>query len=192
MMKKLVLVFLLSHVLVYGQKKNDSLALKDKSFINTDSTVISGKFDLFTDDDLRKIDSLLLEEKFSSFLVDTLAYVIDDKDLIGEVPNVLTTELLKSRLKVLNERTPFNLEYNPALEKVINSYLLHRRKYYPAFMARAEYYFPMFEQYLDQFDIPLEMKYLAIVESALSHEQDLVWGRQGYGNSCMPQGNNLI
>ncbi|WP_373941940.1 transglycosylase SLT domain-containing protein [Polaribacter sejongensis] len=34
-------------------------------------------------------------------------------------------------------------------------------------MAKAKYYFPMFEQYLDQYDIPLEMKYLAIVESAL-------------------------
>ena len=34
-------------------------------------------------------------------------------------------------------------------------------------MAKAEYYFPMFEKYLDQFDVPLEMKYLAIVESAL-------------------------
>ena len=31
----------------------------------------------------------------------------------------------------------------------------------------AKYYFPIFEQYLDQYDIPLEIKYLAIVESAL-------------------------
>jgi membrane-bound lytic murein transglycosylase D len=29
-------------------------------------------------------------------------------------------------------------------------------------MARAAYYFPMIEKYLDQFDIPLEMKYLAL------------------------------
>jgi membrane-bound lytic murein transglycosylase D len=35
-------------------------------------------------------------------------------------------------------------------------------------MAKAAYYFPMFEKYLDQYDIPLEMKYLAIVESALN------------------------
>ena len=79
----------------------------------------------------------------------------------------LTTDLLKSRLSKLNAETPFNLEFNPALEKVINSYLRYRKKYYPALMAKARYYFPMFERYLDQFDIPLEMKYLAIVESAL-------------------------
>jgi membrane-bound lytic murein transglycosylase D len=34
-------------------------------------------------------------------------------------------------------------------------------------MAKSKYYFPMFEKYLDQYDIPLEMKYLAVVESAL-------------------------
>ena len=79
----------------------------------------------------------------------------------------LTTDLLKSRLSKLNADTPFNLEFNPALEKVINSYLRYRKKYYPALMAKARYYFPMFERYLDQYDIPLEMKYLAIVESAL-------------------------
>jgi len=35
-------------------------------------------------------------------------------------------------------------------------------------MGLAEYYFPMFEEVLDQFDLPLELKYLAIVESALN------------------------
>ena len=34
-------------------------------------------------------------------------------------------------------------------------------------MALSDYYFPMFEQALDKYNIPLELKYLAIVESAL-------------------------
>ena len=34
-------------------------------------------------------------------------------------------------------------------------------------MERSEYYFPMFEKELDNHNIPLEIKYLAIVESAL-------------------------
>ena len=34
-------------------------------------------------------------------------------------------------------------------------------------MSRAEYYFPLFEEHLDKYDLPLEIKYLAIVESAL-------------------------
>ncbi len=163
---------------VFSQKKKDSiinissdtiraLVQSDTIFLAKDSIKTPDVEELFSDEDLKKIDSLIVQEKFTSSLVDTLIYVLNDKDVIGEVKTAVTTDLLKIRLSELNERTPFNLAYNPALEKVINSYLLYRKKYYPALMARAKYYFPMFEQYLDQYDIPLEMKYLSIVESAL-------------------------
>jgi membrane-bound lytic murein transglycosylase D len=35
-------------------------------------------------------------------------------------------------------------------------------------MGLAQIYFPMFEEHLDRFNMPLELKYLAIVESALN------------------------
>lgn len=166
-MKKLLL--LLFTTSIFAQEIKDSIPQKevDSTFIAKDSIKIKTKEDLFSDKDLKTIDSLLVEEKFNSTLIDTLEYVIPDKDIIGNVKTAVTTNLLKQRLATLNSKTPFNLAYNPALEKVINSYLLYRKKYYPALMAKAKYYFPMFEQYLDQYDIPLEMKYLAIVESAL-------------------------
>lgn len=150
-----------------AQKESVSILKKDSLIIATDSIVKSPKKLYFSDDDLRVIDSLLVDEKFNSALLDTLEYVINDKDITGNFKQAVTSDLLKIRLTALNEKTPFDLAYNPALEKVINSYLLYRSKYYPALMAKAKYYFPMFEQYLDQYDIPLEMKYLAIVESAL-------------------------
>ena len=121
----------------------------------------------YTTDDLKRIDSLLVEAKFYSPLFDSVPYLINDKDLVSNVTQVVTPELLKERLRLINQTTPFNLAFNPALERVINNYLKYRKKYYPALMARAKYFFPMFEQYLDQYDIPLEMKYLAIVESSL-------------------------
>ena len=167
-MKKLI-IFLLLTSTVFSQQKKDSIfsVEKDTLFIAKDSIVKPVRELLFSDEDLNTIDSLLVEEKFNSSLVDSLSYVINDKDITGNVKTAVTTDLLKVRLSNLNDNTPFNLAYNPSLEKVINSYLLYRKKYYPALMAKAKYYFPMFEQYLDQYDIPLEMKYLAIVESAL-------------------------
>jgi len=124
--------------------------------------------DLFTDQDIALIDSLLLSSKVSSPLLgEANKYIIDDTEIIKVDNSVLTTDLLKERLALIDQTTPFNIAYNPALEKVINSYLKRRRKYYPELMARAAYYFPLFEKHLDQFDVPLEMKYLAIVESAL-------------------------
>jgi membrane-bound lytic murein transglycosylase D len=164
-----LLVFLFLSVSIFSQEKKDSIInfKIDTLFVAKDSIKKNIKKDFFSDDDLKKIDSLLVNQKFNSSLIDTLEYVIDDKDIIGNSKVVLTTDLLKQRLFDLDEKTPFNLAFNPALEKVINSYLLYRKKYYPQLMAKAKYYFPMFEQYLDQYDIPLEMKYLAIVESAL-------------------------
>jgi len=123
--------------------------------------------ELYTDDDLKRIDSLLVEAKFNSPLFDSIPYIINDKDIVVDVPKVVTPELLKERLALINATTPFNLSFNPALERLVNNYIKYRKKYYPTLMARAKYFFPIFEKYLDLFDIPLEMKYLAVVESSL-------------------------
>ncbi len=167
-MKKLIIFILISSTLFSQEKKESSMgASKDSLLTFKDSITNQVKKAFFSDHELVVIDSLLIEEKFNSSLIDTLIYVINDKEIIGDNTIVFTKDVLKSRLSNLNDKTPFNLEYNPSLENVINSYLLNRKKYYPALMAKSKYYFPMFEKYLDQYDIPLEMKYLAVVESAL-------------------------
>lgn len=80
----------------------------------------------------------------------------------------LPAEVLKERLRKLNEKTPFNVEYNPVLEQVIKSFLKNRRSSLERLMSLSDYYFPMFEQEMSNQKIPLEMKYLAIIESALN------------------------
>ena len=80
----------------------------------------------------------------------------------------LPTEVLKERLRKLDEKTPFNVEYNPILEQVIKSFLKNRRSSLERLMSLSDYYFPMFEQEMSNQKIPLEMKYLAIIESALN------------------------
>lgn len=178
------LICLLVSISVFSQGQKDSIAsLKIDAFLILKDTIKHPvKKEFYSDKDLRIIDSLLVAEMLNSALIDTLEYVINDKDIIDNSRQALTSYLLKIRLAALNENTPFNLAYNPALEKVINSYLVHRKKYYPALMAKAKYYFPMFEQHLDQYDIPLEMKYLSIVESALKPR-----ARSGMGASGLWQ-----
>ena len=167
-MKQLI-IFLLVSSAVFSQKEKNSgnSTKKDTLLVSKGSIIKPIKKALFSDDDLVIIDSLLVESKLNSPLIETLVYVIDDKDIKEVITSVPSSDTLKLRLSNLNEKTPFNLAYNSSLEKLINRYLLYRKKYYPALMAKAKYYFPMFERYLDQYNIPLEMKYLAIVESAL-------------------------
>ncbi len=80
----------------------------------------------------------------------------------------IDTELLKQRLHVLDQKTPFNISYNPSLESVIKSFLIRKRDLMERMLVASQFYFPLFEQELDNYNIPLELKYLAIVESALN------------------------
>lgn len=80
----------------------------------------------------------------------------------------LPTDSLKARLAKLNQKTPFNVVYNPSLENVIKSFLTRKRDLMQRMLTTSQFYFPLFEQQLDNHDIPLEMKYLSIVESALN------------------------
>lgn len=114
------------------------------------------------------IDSLWKAELTNSDLYETIHASVMDQDYSEVVYDELPTDTLKARLKKLNARTPFNIEYNPILESVIKSYLKRNKKSMERLMALSDYYFPIFEQELDKYDIPLEIKYLAIIESALN------------------------
>lgn len=116
----------------------------------------------------RKYDSLWLKQLYNSELFEEVYGLVSQQDFNPVPYEELPTELLKQRLKELDARTPFNVEYNPSLETVIKGYLKHRRKTMAKLMALSDYYFPMFEEELDRYNLPLEMKYLAIVESALN------------------------
>ncbi len=75
--------------------------------------------------------------------------------------------IYKSRIEDLNQRTPIKLEYNEYVLKYIEAYSLKNRPKLKMIMAKSVYYFPIFEGYLSKYGLPLELKYLAAVESAL-------------------------
>ncbi|PKA82930.1 membrane-bound lytic murein transglycosylase D [Ulvibacter sp. MAR_2010_11] len=116
----------------------------------------------------RKKDSLWLQQLYKSEMFEEVYGTISSQEYEPVDYEELPTELLKQRLAELNARTPFNVEYNPSLESVIKHYLKNRRRTMGRLMALSDYYFPMFEEALDKHNIPLELKYLAIVESALN------------------------
>lgn len=154
-------LFLFFSITSIAQNKKRDTLKKDSSFVKK-----SKQF--FTDKELAKIDSLLIETQYNSPLFDSIQYVLIDAEKKDISTVDISTDVLKERLRLLDQKTPFNIAYNPGLEMVIKSYLKYRKKYYPSLMAKAAYYFPMFEKYLQAYDIPLEMKYLAIVESTLN------------------------
>ncbi|KGO89137.1 LysM peptidoglycan-binding domain-containing protein [Flavobacterium suncheonense] len=114
------------------------------------------------------IDERWMKELSNQELFDDMQADIAKVDQGETVAYDLSTELLKERLEKLNQKSPFNVEYNPTVESVIKSFLKNRPRAFERLMALSEYYFPMFEAKLSKYDLPLEIKYLAIVESALN------------------------
>jgi membrane-bound lytic murein transglycosylase D len=113
------------------------------------------------------IDERWMKEIADATLSNEMFFDIENMNIDEKVVYNLDTELLKKRLHKLDVQSPFVIEYNPALENVIKSFLKNRSKSFERQMAIAEYYFPLFEEKLSKYNLPLEIKYLAIVESAL-------------------------
>lgn len=63
--------------------------------------------------------------------------------------------------------TTMELSYNPLVRKYIEMYA-RRRKQVAFMLGEGKYYFPLFEQELDKQGLPLELKYLPVIESALN------------------------
>lgn len=114
------------------------------------------------------IDERWMNELANSQLSKEMFYDIEHLNIDEKVNYDFDTELFKNRLKKLDARSPFVIEYNPTLENTIKAFLKNRSKSIERQMALAEYYFPMFEEHLAKYNLPLEIKYLAIVESALN------------------------
>lgn len=117
----------------------------------------------------RNYDSLWLRELHQSAQLFSEMLIEVQNEGAEEVTMVdLPTDTLKARLALMDEKTPFNISYNPSLESVIKSFLVRKRDLMQRMLTASQFYFPLFEQELDNQNIPLEIKYLAIVESALN------------------------
>jgi len=87
-------------------------------------------------------------------------------DTVHTLP--LSDSIFEYYMRELDARTPFEMAYNPVVKRYLERYLKYGTKRLSRMMAHGEYYFPMFEEHLDKYNMPLELKYLAIVESALN------------------------
>lgn len=73
----------------------------------------------------------------------------------------------QARLAKLDAVSPFDLVYNEHVKAFINMYTVRKRESVSRMMGVSQLYYPMFEEVLDKYNIPLELKHLAVIESAL-------------------------
>jgi membrane-bound lytic murein transglycosylase D len=165
--KKITLsCFLLLTVPLFSQEIAES---KGIAVIETKLSYLDSIKHSFVNDDMAScVDSLWTKELTDLDIYNDLTKDIESINTDEKVDYELPTELLKSRLEAMNAKSPFNIQYNQGLENIIKSFLKNRKKSFERLMSISDYYFPMFEETFAKQNVPLEIKYLAIVESALN------------------------
>ncbi len=64
--------------------------------------------------------------------------------------------------------TVVDLTYNSVVRRYIEVYTKEKRGSVGVMLGLSQYYFPLFDDIFDYYDIPNEMKYMSIIESALN------------------------
>lgn len=130
----------------YNWTKEDSL--KGEQLINT----IEQSLDLF-------YAEYSPEGNYDS-IIEVLNYEQDS------VP-AFSDEVYCERLSVMNEMSPFHLDCNEHTLNTIKFFARKRRGFARVVLGRSKLYFDMFEAKLAKHDLPIELKYLAVIESGL-------------------------
>lgn len=84
--------------------------------------------------------------------------------------DTLITELPDSVYKKRLQALPFVIEvpYNEVVRRYIQRYIKHSPRQLATLQRKAEYYFPIFEDIIARYDLPFELCYLPVIESALN------------------------
>ena len=93
---------------------------------------------------------------------DTVGFSCPDsvyKDRIGKINSII------------------QLGYNSIIKNHIEVYTIRKREKFAAVLGLKDYYFPMIEDVFDSYGLPAELKYMAVIESALN--PGVVNGRSG-------------
>src|SRR5690606_37303166 len=147
---------------------------------------IKGTFDKYRA--AQKVDKKWLKELLNSELFSEMESDVERISYQDDVDFYIPKDTLVKRLQKLDAKSVFHIEYSESLEKVIKNFVKNRSKSYERLMSLSEYYFPMFEEKLAKYNLPMELKYLAIVESALNPKARSRVGATGLWQFMYPTG----
>ena len=107
-----------------------------------------------------EFDSLLSEYH-------TKTYLKEDTDCdMQDVNPIYDKDIYIARLKRMPTR--IEMPYNDAVQQIIDRYGIKLRQSVSTMLGLQNFYIPIFEEALEAYGLPLELKYLPVVESALN------------------------
>ncbi len=117
---------------------------------------------------LAAIDSMMATQYFESLGFNDDINSLNKNHYAKDSVPIFDSLTYHKRFSKLNANSPFSLVYNDYTKDYIALYAKRRKKITGRMLGLAPSYFPIFEETLDKYNLPLELKYLPIVESALN------------------------
>ncbi len=166
--KILILTILLLSGSVMAQVPEKPITAEEEQKVWGNDTIANKMADKMVIENL----NLLVSDKLDS-LVNTWyiknAFIYDKSDfetLPEEIKTYLPDSVYISRLQALDSFLP--LPYNETVRNLIGLYTIRKRELTSYIYGLSNYYFPIFEEALERYNLPHELKYLPIIESALN------------------------
>lgn len=122
-----------------------------------DSIVLAKRYDSLLTAYYDNLNATSLEAFHNSFVT-----LDDSVELTTDTPD----SVFIKRLMMINSAIP--LPFNDVVKRHIVAYTTSRRSTMARVMGRSLYYFPIFESELDAAGLPIELRMLPVIESALS------------------------
>jgi peptidoglycan lytic transglycosylase D len=133
-----------------------------------DSTRLGVKEDTFQYERFLEIVEQSLFEHYKEVWGKERAYeVIDSMGYVETDRPTFSDSVYIARLDKLNKETVIDIESNKDMISVLGYFVRNRRKFTALCLGRSKLFFPLYEEYLDKYDIPIELKYLSVIESGL-------------------------
>ena len=146
-------------------KIRTSLLLLLITVSNLNASVICDTIIIKSDDSTERItrdlDSLVNTWYVKLALKNNPSVTTDDSAII-EFPD----SVYRERLGKIN--SVISLPYLPIIRSCIHIYTDRERDVFRAILGLKDYYFPMIEDIFDSYGLPAELKYMAVIESALN------------------------
>ncbi|MFK7922313.1 MAG: LysM peptidoglycan-binding domain-containing protein [Bacteroidia bacterium] len=160
-------MLLLATTQLIGQNNTSSASSLPPS-AQADATTKGSKFlEMLEEEEVTKsLDSFNEHYTYtnpSSSRYDTLLYNTG-KFRSDEVPRYSQSQVQQ---QLYDLPTVIPMDYNIYVQRYIDVYALRRRDQVSRMMGLSRVYFPIFEEELDRMGMPMELKYLSVVESAL-------------------------
>lgn len=141
-------------------------ALDNEVKLESESDSIEIKVDI-PESITSNLDSLLCS--WMTCMIDSVPYTdsIHSHFTDSAGPDFADSVYMK-RLQLLSESSAIELPFNNKVKAYITLYGKRRREQTEAMLGLSRYFFPMFEEELDRAGLPMELKYLPVIESALN------------------------